>query len=48
MYLMKKLCIVFKQDYGMKLEFKFRYSSLQPWKLHVKLLTKLVASCSRH
>ena len=32
----------------MKLRLKFWCSSLQPWKLHVKLLTKLVASCSKH
>ena len=34
---MKKLCIVFKQAYGMKLKFKFWFSSLQPWKLYTIL-----------
>ena len=47
-YLMKKLCINISLVYGMKLQFTFWCSSLQPCKLHVKLLTELVASCSRH
>ena len=48
MCLMKKLCIIFKQDCRMKLEFMFWFSSLQPWKLHVKLLTELVEYYSKH
>ena len=30
----------------MKEKYKFWCSSLQPWKLHVKLLIELVVSCS--
>ena len=36
MCLIKKLCIILKQDCGIKLKFKFWFSSLQPWKLHAK------------
>ena len=45
---MKKIWIIFKQDCGMKLEFKLWFSSLQPWKPHTKLLTKLAAYCSKY
>ena len=47
MCLIKKLCIVFKQDFGMKSKFKFWF--LQPLTLEaVCIIAKLVAYCSRH
>ena len=44
--LTRKLYIILRQVYGTKLEFRRYYSSPRIWKLHVKFLTKWVASCS--
>ena len=44
----KKLYIIFNQVYRAKIKLKCWYSNPQIWKLHVKFLIKLVASCSTY
>ena len=47
-YQKRKHYNILKLVFSMKIKFKFKYSSLQTWKLHVKFLIGLVASHSIH